>query len=61
MKQVAAAVAEQFIAMLPEEQQIDYVNKDIYQQTAKMFNNISKEAERTRKAFEAGESGVFTC
>ena len=63
MKQVAAAGGgfEQFIAMLPEAQR-DMImsNKDIYRETAKSFSNVSKEAERTKKAFEAMNLGFHS-
>ena len=63
MKQVAAAGGgfEQFIAMLPQAQRDMLMsNKDIYQDTAEAFGNVAKEAERTRKAFEAMNLGFHS-
>ncbi len=63
MKQVAAAGGgfEQFVAMLPKAQRDMLMsNKDIYKDTAESFKNISAEAERTRKAFEAMNLGFHS-
>ncbi len=63
MKQVAAAGGgfEQFMAMLPEAQRnFLEANSSIYQDTAEAFGNVAKEAERTRKAFEAMNLGFHS-
>lgn len=60
-KQVAAAGGsfEDFMKMLPEEQRkLISGNAEVYDKVKKQFENIAKEAERTRKAFDAMNLGL---